>query len=317
MSKKATRQSFKSLKEQTKEEKMSIKELEQELENSQSLINKFISEGDYVNAENLSERVNLLSKILKEKKAKETKNRHKTEKENLVSDKNNDIENLNLLWDQKFEELQTRSQAALEELKKNQENELQALYNQYQTENLEFKPSSTYLKLQKEEEALVKIKKFKEAQIVKKKRENQALIDSNKLEQNRENTYHCLEKKIKQKYTNELLYLQKKFQGEFDELTLGKQRELDFLNKKYSAKNSDLIKQQKRENNIINNNNYANRISALKVNNEQKYIYLTKYSTKNEDVSQLCAEIQDNKNQIPEGQNGNVNGGEEINLNEH
>ena len=292
MSKKQKKFSYKSLKEPLKEEKMSSTELQSEIDKAQKSMDKFISLGNYTNAEKLSDRIEMLKKLLKIQKSKETKNRHKIEKENLNSDKENDIENLNLLWDQKFEELQTRSQVALEELKKHQENELQELYSQYQNEVLEFKPSSTYLKLQKEEEGLVKLKKFKEAQIIRKQKENQALIDSNKIGQNRENTFRCLEKKVKQKYTNELLYLQKKFQAEFDELTLGKQRELEFLNKKYSAKNSDLLKQQKREKNIIINKNYANRISSLTVNNELKYS-VNNVKLTNDGINQLYAEIPD------------------------
>ena len=33
-----------------------------------------------------------------------------------------------------------------------------------------------------------------------------------------------MEKKLKQKYTNELLYLQKKFQAEFDALSISKEK---------------------------------------------------------------------------------------------
>ena len=66
---------------------------------------------------------------------------------------------------------------------------------------------------------------------------------------NKENSIKCLEKKLRQKYANELLYLKNKFQNEFDKLNKEKQKQIEFLNKKYSVKNKDLINRQKRENN--------------------------------------------------------------------
>ena len=112
----------------------------------------------------------------------------------LKIDEYSDINNLNFAWSQKFEELQARSQAAFEELKKNQELEYKKLFSQYQ-ENVEnVKPSSMFLKLQKEEEGLVKLRKFKEAEVVRKKKEAQRKLDMKKSGKNKENTFRCLEK---------------------------------------------------------------------------------------------------------------------------
>lgn len=80
------------------------------------------------------------------------------------------------------------------------------------------------------------MRKFKEAEVVRKKKEAQRKIDISKSGKNKENTFKCLEKKLKQKHTNELLFLQSKFQAEFDELNNQKLKQMEFLNKKYSAK---------------------------------------------------------------------------------
>ena len=155
-----------------------------------------------------------------------------------------------------------------------------------------------FLKLQKEEEGLVKLRKFKEAEIVRKKKEAQRKLDMNKSGKNKENTFRCLEKKLKQKHTNELLYLQSKFQAEYDELTNEKQREMDFINKKYSAKNKDLVKQQKRENNINTNKNYGKRIANLHNDYEQKFVMGRKeYAPQQpiKKIEQIYAEVKDNK----------------------
>ena len=232
------------------------------------------------------------------KKSKEIKKRHNAEKENLKVDQFSDINNLNYLWEKKFEELQSRSQAALDELKKNQETEYQKLFSEYQEDPADIKPSSMFLKLQKEEEGLVKLRKFKEAEVVRKRKEDQRKKDINKSSKNKEATFRCLEKKLKQKHTNELLYLQNKFQAEFDELNNEKQREMEFLNKKYSAKSKDLVKQQKREDNINKNKNYGKRIANLHNDYEKKFeLGLKEYAPQQpmEKIDQIYAEINDNQ----------------------
>jgi len=118
---------------------------------------------------------------------------------------------------------------------------------------------------------LLDSKKFKEAAIIKKKKENQIKIDEAKIEKNNEIKFKNYEKKLKQKHIIELQYLQNKFQVELDELLKEKIKDMEFLDKKYSVKCKDLINQQKREGNIRKYNNYGNRISQLDKNYEIKY----------------------------------------------
>ena len=88
-----------------------------------------------------------------------------------------------------------------------------------------------------------------------------------------ENTFKNYEKKLRQKHLNELQYLQNKFQAEFDELNKEKQKDMEFLDKKYSVKSKDLVIQQKRENTVHKFKNYGNRISKLSNNyDKNKYI---------------------------------------------
>ena len=278
-------------------EKMNSSQIQEEINKNQKAMNDFISKCKYPEAEKCNDKIEALKKILKQKKAKEINKRHTTEKDNLKLDEFSDVNNLNYLWTQKFEELQARSQLALDELKKSQEAEYQKLFSQYQEDPGDVKPSSMFLKLQKEEEGLVKLRKFKEAEIVRKKKEAQRKNDINKSGKNKEATFKCLEKKLKQKHTNELLYLQNKFQAEYDELNNEKQKEMEFLNRKYSAKNKDLVKQQKREKNININKNYGKRIANLHNNYEERFVvgkkeYAPQLPPKK--VEQIYAEINDN-----------------------
>lgn len=298
MSKKTNKKEINPILKDLNIQRMTSTQIQEEITKNQKLMNDFISHSKYPDAEKCNEKIEALKKILKQKKIKETNQRHTAEKENLKIDEYSNINNLNYVWSKKFEELQSRSQTALDELKKSQELEYQKLFSQYQEDQGDVKPSSMFLKLQKEEEGLVKLRKFKEAEIVRKKKEAQRKLDMNKSGKNKENTFRCLEKKLKQKHTNELLYLQSKFQAEYDELTNEKQREMDFINKKYSAKNKDLVKQQKREDNINTNKNYGKRIANLHNDYEQKFVMGRKeYAPQQpmKKIEQIYAEVKDNK----------------------
>ena len=280
-------------------EKMTLSQIESELEMLENQIQEYISKGKYSQAEVCNDKIEILRSILKERKTKEMSRRHYTEKKNLIQDKVSDIYSLNYLWDQRFEELQSKSKSALEELRKHQEEELQQLLLQYQQSSKEVKPSANYLKLKKEEEGLIKLRKFKEAEFVKKRKEAQRKIDENKTGKNNEITFKNYEKKLKQKHINELQYLQNKFQAEFDELAKEKQKDMEFLDKKYSVKSKDLINQQKREDTIHKFKNYGNRIANLSNNYEIKYsIGKKEYKEpiKQEKSDRIFAELNDENN---------------------
>ena len=278
-------------------EKMNSTQIQQEITKEEKLLNNFISHYKYHEAEICDKKISALKKILKQKKAKEINQRHTAEKEHLKIDEFSDINNLKFYWDKKFQELQSKSQAALEELRRNHEIEYQALISQKDM-IINIRPSAAFLKYQKEEEGLVKLKKFKEAEVIRKKKEEQRKKDMNKIGKNKENSMKMLEKNLRQKQNNELKYLQNKFQTEFDELTKERQKQVEFINKKYSVKNKDLINQQKRENNINKFNNYGRRIEQLKNNYGQKFVIGQKaYEPQKpmEKIEQLYAELQDNK----------------------
>ena len=241
---------------------MNQSQIQEEIAKEEKILNNFLTNYNYTNAEKCDKKITVLKKVLKKKKTNELKRRHTLEKENLKIDEFSDMNNLKYFWAQKLEELKARSLAALEELKKNQKMEYQQLMSQ-RDKIINVKPSSLFLKLQKEEEGLVKLRKFREAQYVHKRKEEQRKKDINRSGKNQEKTLKFLEKKLLQKHSNEELYLEIKFQTEYDELMKAKQMQLESINKKYSVKNKDLLKHQKREDNINQNNNYRKRIGQL------------------------------------------------------
>ena len=179
---------------------------------------------------------------------------------------------------------------------------------------MNLRPSRAFLDLQKEEEGLARLKKFKEAEYIKKQKEAQIKKDMAKTGKDREETMKMLIKNLKQKQKNELIYLQNKIQNEFDELKKQKQEQLEFLCKKYSVKNEDLMNQQKRERNINIFNNYRKRIGQLQNNYGENFVIGQKeYESPkpNEKVDQIYAELQDKKIEgfdlgiIPEKNSGN------------
>ena len=278
-------------------EKMTLAQVEAELKNAETQLQDLISKGKYPQAEICNKKIENLKAALKRKKAKEISRRHYKEKKNLIQDKVSDVGNLSYLWDQRFEELQLKSKSILDELKNNQEKELQQLLSQYQQSSNDVKPSAIYLQLKKEEEGLVKLRKFKEAEVIRKKKEHQRKIDESKSERNKENTYKNYEKKLRQKHMNELQYLQNKFQAEFDELLKEKQKDMEFLDKKYSVKSKDLVNQQKREDTINKYDNYKNRIANLTNNYEIKYTIEKSENNepiKKDNLERIYAEINEN-----------------------
>ena len=177
--------------------------------------------------------------------------------------------------------------------------------SQYKQSSIEVRPSAEYLSLQKEEEGLVILRRFKEAEIIRKGKENQRKIDESQIEKIKENTFKNYEKRLRQKHLNELQYLQNKFQSEFDELKKEKQKDMEFLDKKYSVKSKDLVIQQKREDTSHKFKNYGNRIENLNNNYEVKFIVgkkVYKGPEKQENVERLYAELNNNKKYL-EGEN--------------
>ena len=288
------------------EDKMTVPQIESEINNTEKQLQDFISQGKYNQAEICNTKIEHLKSVLRQRKTKEISKRHFTEKKNLIQDKVSDIDSLNYLWEQRFEELQTKSKSALEELRKNQEEELQQLLLQFQQSPNDVKPSSKYLRLKKEEEGLVKLRKFKEAEFVRKRKEEQRKIDESKTGVNKEISYNNYRKKLRQKHMNELQYLQNKFQAEFDELAKEKQKDMEFLDKKYSVKSKDLIIQQKREDTINKFKNYGNRIANLTNNYEIKYsVGKNEYKEpkKEEKADRIYAELNDENNKYIEDEN--------------
>jgi hypothetical protein len=162
---------------------------------------------------------------------------------------------------------------------------------------LNVKPSSLFLKLQKEEEGLVKLRKYREAEFVHRRKEEQRKKDINRSGKNKEKSLKFLEQKLLQKHSNEELYLEIKYQTEYDELMKEKQRQLESVNKKYSVKNKDLLKHQKREDNINQNNNYRKRIGQLLTKHYNNFfIDQREYATQKplENITHIYADLSDN-----------------------
>ena len=170
---------------------MNSSQIQEEISKEEKILNNLISHYKYPEAEISDKKIAALKKVLKQKKAKEIKQRHTAEKEHLKIDEFADVNNLKFYWDKKFEELRTRSQAAFDELKRNQEMEYQQLIAQKELET-NVKPSRDFLKYQKEEEGLVKLRKFKEAEVIRKKKEEQRKNDLKRTGKNKINSIKFL-----------------------------------------------------------------------------------------------------------------------------
>lgn len=282
-------------------EKQTSEQIESLLKENEKTQAQLIASGNYPEAGRVQKKVDMLKQLLRQKKIFEVKNRHFQEKTNLRQGKKQDLYSKENAWALKFQDLQTRSKAAVDDLKKQHEKELQELYAKFENKaKNNIKPSLNYLKLQKEEEGLVKLKKFDEAEVIKKKREHQGEMDLLRTSKELEKSLNCEEKKLRQTQSNGLLYLQKKFQKEFDELNRARQKDLETLNKKYTNKNNELNKQQKFENMYNFSDTYERRGgSGLEKNFEQKMKIKRgggQKIKKTLEIGRMFGEVKDNNN---------------------
>lgn len=280
---------------------MSSSKIQAEIAATEKLMQTFISQSNYPQAEKCNEKIEALKKALKTKKVKEVNLRHMTEKENLKIDHDSDYNELSSELTKKFDSLKFRCNTEIEELKNKQNEEMKNLISKFEKECSDAKPSSRYLKLEKEEEGLVKLRKFKEAEVIRKQKLAQKMADMNKYKKNNEASLNFMKKKLHQKHVNEINYCKTKYDMEYEELNREKNKELENLDRKYLARNKDLVNQQKREKNISHYNNYGKRISKL--HNDYGYKVGTKKNEltpkpQKKDVQRIYAEIKNNKIEV-------------------
>ena len=176
---------------------------ESQITNLLEQINNYVSKGEYDKAEKLKKQIEILKKKSLTKNKKLIKSRQSKENENLENLYKTEIEKINDEWNEKFKDLDKRSKEAVKKLIKKHQNEMEDLYKNIEKNfPVKLRPSSEFLRLEKEEQQLVKFQRFNEANVIKKKKEKQKKIDIEKA--NKEKQIKIKNEAIKKNKRHEL-----------------------------------------------------------------------------------------------------------------
>jgi hypothetical protein len=121
----------------------------------------FAREGKYDEADDLKYKIDEIKKTLRARKKKDLVIQHSHEMDNLEQAYNKEVEDYNLEWEAKFQDLEDRSRLLEENLKDKHTKEMDELYAFLEhklPKNVKY--SKEYLALKNQEENLVKLQRF-------------------------------------------------------------------------------------------------------------------------------------------------------------
>jgi hypothetical protein len=166
------------------------------------------------------------------------------------------MEELELRFENEFNELEGKSKLLEEKLNEKHQNEMEELYNFLDMKLPKIvKYSKKYLDLKNQELNLAKQQKYKEALLIKKQCESLDRLDTDKF--NKEKTEKIKSQSIKtaNKHLNEKNALRKKIEVELEVLKKKKIQMTNTLILKYKNRRSELELQQKAETHLSENKN--------------------------------------------------------------
>lgn len=237
-----------------KETTINDNDLEFKLQEVERMSNEYALSGEYDKAKECKKQIVILQAKLKEKKKQDLEQQHLSEMETLEQSYQEEIESFNLAWSAKLTDLEERSQKAEDAINERQLKEMEELYATIEDKlPKKVKYSKEYLFLDHQEKMLVKLQKFDEAKVIKKKKEQQKKIDEEKWEKEKNEKIKVQAVKKSKKHIAEKNVLKKKFETELDIMRKEKEKEIAQIEKKYLAKKLELELQQKSES-ILNAN---------------------------------------------------------------
>ena len=170
--------------------------------------------------------------------------------------------NLNNVWDSKIEDLNSKNDEIMNELYNKHNNELKSKQMELesnQPRNNKVPPQILNIKFQIEK--LVKLQKYKEADVMSKKLNT--LLEQYATDKNTEITDKCnnIIELIQKSHDKEINAYKVKFENKLSELLTAKNNELSELNKKFITAKNKLLDTQK-----LNYNKYKKELLSFKAN---------------------------------------------------
>lgn len=205
-----------------------------------------------------------MKKSLSTERKKQLGQQHTVEIESLDNSYKNELDDFNNLWDDKFKKLEDKSKSLEDSLNQKHNRQMNELYEFLEMKlpkNVKF--SKSYLELKSQEGNLVKLGKFKEAALIKKKIDEVEKFDNDKFNKDKYEKIKSESVRTANKHMNEKASLRKKIEIEFEVLKKERQTNLEKLLLKYKNRKAELENQQKLELNFLTNENLLKKSKRL------------------------------------------------------
>jgi hypothetical protein len=206
------------------------------------------SEGRYLEAENIRQRINEIKSLLSGQKKKDLSVQHIEEIKILENTYNRELYEFNEFWEKKIDLFNEKAKANEETLALKQRKELEELIStleQKLPKTVKF--SKEYLDLKQSEFNLVKQERYVEAHQIKTKCDIMESKETEKYHKERNEKIRNKSEQLAAKQFLEKNALKQKLDKEFDELKKEKESELEKIFHKFKNRRLDLELQQKHE----------------------------------------------------------------------
>ena len=233
---------------------------------------KLVSEGKYLEANEIKSKIDQLRKSNKNMRTHTLNLIQNKQNEDLEENYNLEYQNVSDMWDNKLLSFIENGNKLEEELVQNQNNKLEELINELTSNYPSIKFSKEYLNLKQIEKNLVKQERYQEANYYKEKCDKLELEENEKYNKERNDNIRKKVESFGLKFENEKKVLREKLDRNFELLKVQRDKELKQITFKYRNRKIDLNGIHKKQRNINQNDNLIrsqnlnNFISTMKIN---------------------------------------------------
>ena len=233
---------------------------------------KLVSEGKYLEANEIKSKIDQLRKSNKNMRTQTLNLIQNKQNEDLEENYNLEYQNVSDMWDNKLLSFIENGNKLEEELVQNQNNKLEELINELTSNYPSIKFSKEYLNLKQIEKNLVKQERYQEANYYKEKCDKLEMEEIEKYNKERNDNIRKKVESFGLKFENEKKVLREKLDRNFELLKVQRDKELKQITFKYRNRKIDLNSIHRKQRNINQNDNLIrsqnlnNYISTMNIN---------------------------------------------------
>ena len=216
---------------------------------------KLSSEGKYLEAEEIKQKIKELKEGTSSKKLDSLQENQAKERQNLESDYESERKQLEEKWDKKIQDFVDEGKKQEKDLVETHNKKMEEYISQLTKEYPRIKYSTEYLNSRLQEKKLAKQERFKEAAQKKKINDKMQERENEKYEQERGENINKNSETFGLKQEQDLAILRARLARAYDLLVNRKEKELAILDNKYKGKKQELVAVQTRKLNISENMN--------------------------------------------------------------